>query len=69
LQTARKEIAMLQVLRVKTQHYIKHASYRLIHLFEGRNAAGEDDMLEQTNLPESPWFTVKTDDQRPTLLT
>lgn len=45
---------MLQVLRVKMQHKIKHASYRLILLFEGRNAAGEDDMLEQTNLPKGP---------------
>jgi polyphosphate kinase 2 (PPK2 family) len=35
-----KELAALQVELVKMQYWIKHVGYRLLVLFEGRDAAG-----------------------------
>lgn len=49
-----KELASLQVELVKMQYWIKHAGYRLILLFEGRDAAGKGGTIKRVTEPLNP---------------
>ena len=44
-----KELARLQVELVKMQYWIKHTGYRLVILFEGRDAAGKGGTIKGTS--------------------
>jgi len=49
-----KELASLQVELVKMQYWIKHVGYRLIILFEGRDAAGKGGTIKRITEPLNP---------------
>jgi len=49
-----KELAQLQVELVKMQYWIKHTGYRLIILFEGRDAAGKGGTIKRVTEPLNP---------------
>lgn len=49
-----KELAQLQVELVKMQYWIKHTGYRLIVLFEGRDAAGKGGTIKRVTEPLNP---------------
>jgi polyphosphate kinase 2 len=49
-----KELAVLQVELVKMQYWIKHVGYRLIVLFEGRDAAGKGGTIKRITEPLNP---------------
>lgn len=49
-----KELAKLQVELVKMQYWIKHTGYRLILLFEGRDAAGKGGTIKRVTEPLNP---------------
>jgi Uncharacterized conserved protein len=52
-----KELACLQVELVKMQYWVKHTGYRLILLFEGRDAAGKGGTIKRvTETVEPPWL-------------
>jgi polyphosphate kinase 2 len=48
------ELKELQVELVKMQYWIKHAGYRLIILFEGRDAAGKGGTIKRITEPLNP---------------
>ncbi|MFO7628073.1 MAG: polyphosphate kinase 2 [Prochlorococcaceae cyanobacterium] len=49
-----KELARLQVELVKMQYWIKHVGYRLILVFEGRDAAGKGGTIKRITEPLNP---------------
>lgn len=49
-----KELAKLQVELVKMQYWVKHTGYRLILLFEGRDAAGKGGTIKRVTEPLNP---------------
>ena len=49
-----KELAALQVELVKMQYWVKHVGYRLIILFEGRDAAGKGGTIKRITEPLNP---------------
>ena len=49
-----KELARLQVELVKMQYWIKHKGYRLLVLFEGRDAAGKGGTIKRITEPLNP---------------
>jgi polyphosphate kinase 2 len=49
-----KELTRLQVELVKMQYWIKHVGYRLILLFEGRDAAGKGGTIKRITEPLNP---------------
>jgi polyphosphate kinase 2 len=49
-----KELVRLQVELVKMQYWIKHVGYRLILLFEGRDAAGKGGTIKRITEPLNP---------------
>ena len=49
-----KELARLQVELVKMQYWIKHVGYRLILVFEGRDAAGKGGTIKRLTEPLNP---------------
>jgi polyphosphate kinase 2 len=49
-----KELAQLQVELVKMQYWVKHVGYRLILLFEGRDAAGKGGTIKRITEPLNP---------------
>jgi len=49
-----QELARLQVELVKMQYWIKHTGYRLILLFEGRDAAGKGGTIKRVTEPLNP---------------
>jgi polyphosphate kinase 2 len=49
-----RELVRLQVELVKMQYWIKHAGYRLILLFEGRDAAGKGGTIKRVTEPLNP---------------
>jgi polyphosphate kinase 2 len=49
-----KELACLQVELVKMQYWVKHTGYRLILLFEGRDAAGKGGTIKRVTEPLNP---------------
>ncbi len=49
-----KELAKLQIELVKMQYWIKHTGYRLILLFEGRDAAGKGGTIKRVTEPLNP---------------
>jgi polyphosphate kinase 2 len=49
-----KELAKLQVELVKMQYWIKHVGYRLILVFEGRDAAGKGGTIKRITEPMNP---------------
>ena len=48
------ELKELQVELVKMQYWIKHVGYRLIILFEGRDAAGKGGTIKRITEPLNP---------------
>ena len=48
------ELARLQVELVKMQYWIKHVGYRLILVFEGRDAAGKGGTIKRITEPLNP---------------
>jgi polyphosphate kinase 2 len=49
-----QELARLQVELVKMQYWIKHSDYRLIVVFEGRDAAGKGGTIKRIAEPLNP---------------
>lgn len=49
-----RELASLQVELVKMQYWVKHVGYRLILLFEGRDAAGKGGTIKRITEPLNP---------------
>jgi polyphosphate kinase 2 len=49
-----QELARLQVELVKMQYWIKHVGYRLILVFEGRDAAGKGGTIKRITEPLNP---------------
>jgi len=49
-----KELGRLQVELVKMQYWIKHEGYRLLVLFEGRDAAGKGGTIKRVTEPLNP---------------
>ena len=49
-----KELARLQVELVKMQYWVKHTGYRLILLFEDRDAAGKGGTIKRVTEPLNP---------------
>ena len=49
-----QELARLQVELVKMQYWVKHVGYRLIVLFEGRDAAGKGGTIKRITEPLNP---------------
>jgi polyphosphate kinase 2 len=49
-----KELARLQIELVKMQYWIKHVGYRLILIFEGRDAAGKGGTIKRITEPLNP---------------
>ncbi len=49
-----KELAKLQTELVKMQYWIKHTGYRLVILFEGRDAAGKGGTIKRIAEPLNP---------------
>ena len=49
-----QELARLQVELVKMQYWIKASGFRLIVLFEGRDAAGKGGMIKRITEPLNP---------------
>jgi polyphosphate kinase 2 len=49
-----KELVRLQVELVKMQYWIKHAGFRLLVLFEGRDAAGKGGTIKRVTEPLNP---------------
>ena len=49
-----KELALLQVELVKMQYWVKHVGYRMIMLFEGRDAAGKGGTIKRITEPLNP---------------
>ena len=49
-----KELTRLQVELVKMQYWIKHAGFRLLVLFEGRDAAGKGGTIKRVTEPLNP---------------
>jgi polyphosphate kinase 2 len=49
-----KELARLQVELVKMQYWIKHTGFRLLVLFEGRDAAGKGGTIKRVTEPLNP---------------
>ncbi len=49
-----KELTRLQVELVKMQYWIKHVGYRLILIFEGRDAAGKGGTIKRITEPLNP---------------
>jgi len=49
-----KELARLQVELVKMQYWVKHVGYRMILLFEGRDAAGKGGTIKRITEPLNP---------------
>lgn len=49
-----KELEKLQVELVKMQYWIKHVGFRLIILFEGRDAAGKGGAIKRITEPLNP---------------
>ena len=49
-----KELASLQVELVKMQYWVKHVGYRMIILFEGRDAAGKGGTIKRISEPLNP---------------
>jgi polyphosphate kinase 2 len=49
-----KELARLQVELVKMQYWVKHVGFRLIILFEGRDAAGKGGTIKRITEPLNP---------------
>ena len=49
-----KELARLQVELVKMQYWIKHVGYRVVLLFEGRDAAGKGGTIKRITEPLNP---------------
>ena len=49
-----KELYRLQVELVKMQYWIKHVGYRLILVFEGRDAAGKGGTIKRITEPLNP---------------
>src|SRR5512137_431038 len=46
-----KELLRLQVELVKMQYWVKHVGYRMILLFEGRDAAGKGGTIKRITEP------------------
>ena len=49
-----KELARLQVELVKMQYWVKHVGYRLVVVFEGRDAAGKGGTIKRITEPLNP---------------
>jgi polyphosphate kinase 2 len=49
-----KELTRLQVELVKMQYWIKHTGFRLLVLFEGRDAAGKGGTIKRVTEPLNP---------------
>jgi len=49
-----KELGRLQIELVKMQYWIKHVGYRLLVLFEGRDAAGKGGTIKRITEPLNP---------------
>ena len=49
-----KELARLQIELVKMQYWVKHVGYRLIVIFEGRDAAGKGGTIKRITEPLNP---------------
>ncbi|MFM7447509.1 MAG: polyphosphate kinase 2 [Leptolyngbyaceae cyanobacterium] len=49
-----KELKRLQTELVKMQYWVKHTGYRLVILFEGRDAAGKGGMIKRVVDPLNP---------------
>jgi polyphosphate kinase 2 len=49
-----KELERLQVELVKMQYWVKHVGYRLIIVFEGRDAAGKGGTIKRITEPLNP---------------
>jgi len=49
-----KELVWLQVELVKMQYWVKHVGYRMILLFEGRDAAGKGGTIKRITEPLNP---------------
>lgn len=49
-----KELAKLHVELVKMQYWVKHVGYRLIIVFEGRDAAGKGGTIKRITEPLNP---------------
>ncbi|WP_216900120.1 polyphosphate kinase 2 [Synechococcus sp. CCY 9618] len=49
-----KELVRLQVELVKMQYWVKHVGYRMILLFEGRDAAGKGGTIKRITEPLNP---------------
>ncbi len=49
-----KELIKLQTELVKMQYWIKHTGYRLVIIFEGRDAAGKGGTIKQISEPLNP---------------
>ncbi|MFN9624511.1 MAG: polyphosphate kinase 2 [Cyanobacteriota bacterium] len=49
-----KELGRLQVELVKMQYWIKHVGYRLLVIFEGRDAAGKGGTIKRITEPLNP---------------
>jgi polyphosphate kinase len=49
-----KELAKIQTELVKMQYWIKHTGYRLVILFEGRDAAGKGGTIKRIAEPLNP---------------
>ncbi|MEB3352911.1 MAG: polyphosphate kinase 2, partial [Cyanobacteriota bacterium] len=49
-----KELARLQVELVKMQYWVKHVGYRMVLLFEGRDAAGKGGTIKRITEPLNP---------------
>ncbi len=49
-----KELEKLQVELVKMQYWVKHVGYRLVILFEGRDAAGKGGAIKRITEPLNP---------------
>jgi len=49
-----KELERLQVELVKMQYWIKHTGFRMILLFEGRDAAGKGGTIKRITEPMNP---------------
>ena len=49
-----KELVRLQVELVKMQYWVKHVGFRMILLFEGRDAAGKGGTIKRITEPLNP---------------
>ncbi len=49
-----KELAKLQFELVKLQHWVKHKGFRVVIVFEGRDAAGKGGTIKRISAPLNP---------------